>query len=74
VSHPGPPRSTDGWFSRERVLALTLLGATVLVFYVCYLLVQPFLPALAWALALAVIAYRLLLDRRRASRCSARRG
>ena len=47
----------DGWFSRERVLALTLLGLTVLALYLCYLLVQPFLPALAFALALAVVTH-----------------
>jgi predicted PurR-regulated permease PerM len=55
---PSAPQSAD-WFSRERVLALTLLGATLLVLYVCYRLVQPFLPALAGALALAVVAYPL---------------
>jgi hypothetical protein len=47
----------DGWFSRERVLALTLLGLTVLALYLCYLLVQPFLPALAFAIALAVVTH-----------------
>ncbi len=49
----------DGWFSRERVLTLTLLGITVLMLYLCYLLVRPFLPALAFALALAVITHPL---------------
>jgi predicted PurR-regulated permease PerM len=49
----------DGWFSRERVLALTLLGLTVIALYLCYLLVQPFLPALAFALALAVVTFPL---------------
>lgn len=49
----------DGWFSRERVLTLTLFGLTVLAFYLCYLLVRPFLPALAFALALAVVTYPL---------------
>jgi predicted PurR-regulated permease PerM len=45
-----------GWLSRERTLALVLLAATAVTFYLCYLIVQPFLPALAWALALAVVA------------------
>ena len=45
-----------GWLSRERTLALALLVATAVTFYLCYLIVQPFLPALAWALALAVVA------------------
>jgi predicted PurR-regulated permease PerM len=49
----------NGWFSRERILALTLLGITVIALYLCYLLVQPFLPALAFALALAVITHPL---------------
>ncbi len=49
----------DGWFSRERVLTLTLLALTVLALYLCYLLVQPFLPALAFALALVVFTYPL---------------
>jgi predicted PurR-regulated permease PerM len=46
-----------GWFSRERILTLTLLALTVLALYLCYLLVQPFLPALAFALALAVVTH-----------------
>lgn len=51
-------RQTDaGWLTRERALALVLLAATALAVYVCYLLARPFLPALAWALALAVVAH-----------------
>jgi predicted PurR-regulated permease PerM len=46
-----------GWLSRERALVVVLAVATALAFYVCYRLARPFLPALAWALALAVIAY-----------------
>ncbi len=53
-----PSEAPDaGWLSRERVLALTLVVATVVVFYLCYRLVLPFLPPLAWALALAVMAH-----------------
>jgi predicted PurR-regulated permease PerM len=48
-----------GVLTRERVLVLTLMVATGLAFYVCYLLTRPFLPALAWALALAVVAHPL---------------
>lgn len=51
--------SDNGLLTRERVLALTLIAATVIAFYICYRLVHPFLPALAWALALAVIAHPL---------------
>jgi len=47
----------DGWLARERILTLTLLAITVLAFYLCYLLMQPFLPALAFALALAVVTH-----------------
>jgi predicted PurR-regulated permease PerM len=53
------PETEGGWLSRERVLALVLLVATGLAVYVCYRLARPFLPALAWALALAVVAHPL---------------
>jgi predicted PurR-regulated permease PerM len=53
------PDTESGWLSRERVLALVLLVATALAVYVCYQLTHPFLPALAWALALAVVAHPL---------------
>lgn len=45
-----------GWLTRGLALALVLLAATALGVYVCYRLMRPFLPALAWALALAVVA------------------
>lgn len=48
-----------GWWSREHALTLVLFVATALAFYLCYLLTRPFLPALAWALALAVVAHPL---------------
>ena len=51
--------SDGGVLTRERLLVLTLLVATGLAFYVCYLLASPFLPALAWALALAIVAHPL---------------
>jgi len=47
---------SDGWFSRGRLSVIALLVATVISIYLCYLLTIPFLPSLAWALALAVIA------------------
>lgn len=53
------PKADTGWLTRERALALVLLAATALAAYVCYLLARPFLPALAWALALAVVAHPL---------------
>ncbi len=49
----------DGWLTRERVLALFLIVITAAVLYLCYRLALPFVPALTWALALAVVAYPL---------------
>jgi predicted PurR-regulated permease PerM len=46
----------NGWFTRERVLVLVLAFTTAVVFYLCYLLVLPFAPALIWALAIAIVA------------------
>jgi predicted PurR-regulated permease PerM len=48
-----------GVLSRSRVQALVLLVATALALYLCYRLVQPFVPALSWGLALAVVGYPL---------------
>jgi predicted PurR-regulated permease PerM len=48
-----------GWMTRERGLTLVLAAATGLAFYVCYRLALPFLPAVTWALALAVVAHPL---------------
>lgn len=42
-------------FTRDRVLTIALMAATAIVFYLCWLIAEPFLPALAWALALAVV-------------------
>jgi predicted PurR-regulated permease PerM len=44
------------WLPRERVQILVLVAATLVTLYLCYLLVQPFLAPLAWALALSIIA------------------
>lgn len=49
-------------------MTLALAAATLLALYVCYLIIQPFIPALAIALALAVSTYkpyRWLLQRLR---------
>ncbi|HWR51759.1 MAG TPA: AI-2E family transporter [Bryobacteraceae bacterium] len=50
-----------GWFTRERLSAITLLAVTAISIYLCYLLIVPFLSALAWALAFAVISMPLHL-------------
>jgi len=57
-NHPGSSQ-TEGWLSRERSLALVLVIATGVIGYLCYRLIVPFLPALASALALAVMAHPL---------------
>jgi len=54
-----PDDSETGLISRPRALALVLTIATGVIIYLCYRLASPFLPALAWALALAVIAHPL---------------
>lgn len=61
-AHP-PAR---GWLTRRRTSALSLMAATLLVFYLCWKIAQPFVPALAWALALAILGtglHRWLLRR-----------
>lgn len=59
AEQPGRGRADAGWLSRERALVFVLVAATALAFYLCYRLARPFLPALAWALALAVVAHPL---------------
>jgi predicted PurR-regulated permease PerM len=55
---PRDATRTSG-LTHERVITLLLLAATAVAFYVCYLLALPFLPAVTWALALAVVAQPL---------------
>jgi len=43
------------WGSRTQVRTLVLLAVTIVGIYLCYRLALPFLPALTWALALAVV-------------------
>jgi predicted PurR-regulated permease PerM len=47
--------ASSHWGSRSHVHTLVLMVATACGIYLCYLLAMPFLPALAWALALAVL-------------------
>jgi predicted PurR-regulated permease PerM len=55
-----PEEQNDaGWLTRARTSALVLIVITALALYLCWKLTQPFVPALAWALALAIIGYRL---------------
>lgn len=50
------PNDRRGWLSHERMLALVLLAMTIIATYLSYRILQPFLPALCWALALGIIA------------------
>jgi predicted PurR-regulated permease PerM len=50
------PVSHTGVLTRERVTTIALLIATAIAVYLCYRIVYPFMPALTWALALAVVA------------------
>jgi len=45
----------NDWGSPHHVHTLVLMAATALGIFLCYRLAAPFLPALAWALALAVL-------------------
>ena len=54
-----PPPSPRGWWTRQHTLLLVLAALTALALYACFLLAQPFLPAISWALALAVVAFPL---------------
>src|SRR5690242_14814156 len=49
------PPIADSSIARSHVQTIVLLVATTLGIYVCYRMAAPFLPALAWALALAVL-------------------
>lgn len=53
----GNDNGKDGFWSRERAMALSLFLLTLAAFVVCYLLIHPFISALAWAIALAVVAF-----------------
>ncbi len=46
---------TNDWESRSHINTLVLMAVTAVGIYLCYRLLLPFLPALAWALALAVV-------------------
>lgn len=45
----------NGWGTPTHVYTLVLMAVTVAGIYVCYRLAEPFFPALAWALTLAVL-------------------
>jgi predicted PurR-regulated permease PerM len=43
------------WGSHRQIRLMALMAATAIGIYLCYLMALPFLPALTWALALAVL-------------------
>jgi predicted PurR-regulated permease PerM len=53
------PTAKRGVATRSRGKLLALAAATVVVFYLCYLLVLPFIPPIVWAVTAAVITHRL---------------
>jgi hypothetical protein len=55
---PNSTGNEQGWFSRERVLLVVLGLATLVALYVCYLIVQPFMPAIVIASAVAIATKR----------------
>jgi predicted PurR-regulated permease PerM len=52
---PEAASASNDWGSRDHVRTLVLISATGFGIFLCYLMASPFLPALAGALALAVI-------------------
>ena len=51
----GTASAANDWGSRSHVQTLVLMAVSALGLYLCYRMAAPFLPALAWALALAVL-------------------
>jgi predicted PurR-regulated permease PerM len=45
----------NDWGSRSHIQALVMIAVTALGIYLCYRLALPFLPALVWALTLAIL-------------------
>jgi predicted PurR-regulated permease PerM len=52
---PVMPANENDWGARSHVQTLVLMAATSFGVYLCYLLAEPFLPTLVWAVALAVL-------------------
>jgi predicted PurR-regulated permease PerM len=63
---PRADPSAGHWLTRERLMTVALIGVTVLAVYLCYRITALFIPALTWALALAIVArpaHRWIADR-----------
>src|SRR5687767_4096400 len=50
---------SQGWWTRERLMTVTLFILTVLLLYGCYRIARPFLTTLTLAIAIAVAAFPL---------------
>src|SRR3954453_6899446 len=53
------PEHAIALYSRKRVGEVALLAAIGVSFYLCWRLAEPFLTAITWALALAVVGFPL---------------
>ncbi len=60
IPPPGEDKSVipdrTGWWTRDHALVLVLVVATALLIYLCWQIARPFVGAIAWALALAIVA------------------
>ncbi|MFA6291082.1 MAG: AI-2E family transporter [Victivallales bacterium] len=54
-SKPAASTIPDGWGSGRHIRTLVLMAASVLGVYLCFRMALPFLPAVFWALTLAVL-------------------
>jgi predicted PurR-regulated permease PerM len=52
-----PQEQENGWLTRERILVLSLIVISLIVFYLCFRILEPFFAPLTWALALAIVVY-----------------
>ena len=50
------PQHDDAWLTRERILLFVLAFVTIAVCVLGFQLVEPFIPAITWAMVLAVMA------------------
>lgn len=55
ISEPESLAGHRGWASRRRVQTVVLIVAITFGCYLCYRMALPFLPALTWAMALAIL-------------------
>lgn len=49
------PEDPGNWSSPAHIHSLVLMAVTLVALYLCYRMALPFLPALAWALAFALL-------------------